>query len=60
MAKEAQNITVQNREVTSLRINWRSVTAEANGLPAVSIVIAALVIIFIVLLWWSGSLHFTF
>lgn len=59
MATEDPSTIVRNQESTSLRIVWRSLTAEANGFPAVSIVVAAIIVVFVVLLWWAGPPQFT-
>ena len=55
---DKQTINLDHKS-TSLRIVWRSLTAEANGLPAVSIVVTAVIVVIVMLLWWSGPLHYT-
>ena len=58
MADKAPPTDVQNRTTTSLRIGWRSLTAEANGIPAIGIVVTAMIVVIVMLLWWSGPLHY--
>jgi hypothetical protein len=50
MATEDPSTIEKNREPTSLRIVWRSLSAEAKGIPAISIVVAALIVVFVVFL----------
>ena len=56
----AYDTIIGNRETTSLRIGWQDLTAEAKGIPAISIVVAAIIVVFVVLLWRIEPLHFTF
>jgi flagellar biosynthesis/type III secretory pathway M-ring protein FliF/YscJ len=60
MATEDPSTIVRNRETTSLRIVWQDLSAEAKGIPAISIVVAAIIVVFVVLLWRLEPLHFTF
>lgn len=60
MTLQNLNPFVQNCEPTSLRIVWQDLSAEAKGTHAVSIVVVAIIVVFVVFFWQLESVHFTF
>ncbi|MBU2357648.1 MAG: hypothetical protein KKB02_01740 [Alphaproteobacteria bacterium] len=55
MATSKNKIAEKDRGGTSLRIAWRDLVAEAHGIPAIGIVVGALIVVFIVVVLWAGG-----